>query len=389
MNILILGATGFIGNSIFLSLVSQHDVLVASRKPIEGYNKWKHIDFLKENNWSTLLENIDLVINCIGIIEGDFNAVQTTSPISMYKHCISKGISIIHISAIGAEVENPISEFLQSKKKTDDFLLKYKNSKVIYPGIVLGNNGKSAQFFSEISHLPIIPLIKTDNIPFIHINQLIELIQGIILDFNKYPSQVFAFSKKESLKNVLESIKGKKVVTVGIPNFVFKGFFKLFPKMSIGVFNKSTFELSQQNLTKNHKAIFPEASSIIEPNSIKSGTTFIHLFALLSVSFVWIWSGVSSLISWDTSLNLMGEIGANNQLASLSIYAGSFIDIILGITVLYKKLRAPSVLFQIILMIVYMALLSVFAPHYWLHPFGVLSKNIPLIVLGCYLLKSK
>ncbi len=45
MNILILGSTGFIGNSIFLSLVKAHNVTIASRKPIEGYDNWKDVRY--------------------------------------------------------------------------------------------------------------------------------------------------------------------------------------------------------------------------------------------------------------------------------------------------------------------------------------------------------
>jgi hypothetical protein len=111
--------------------------------------------------------------------------------------------------------------------------------------------------------------------------------------------------------------------------------------------------------------------------------------ALLAISFIWIWSGISSLISWDESLNMMKEIGANHQYSVLFIYAGSMADIVLGIAVFGKKWRKQILLFQLLFVLVYTVILSVLAPHYWLHPLGVLSKNIPLIALTYYLFQRK
>ena len=76
MNILIFGATGFIGNALFHALVGTHTVTIAGRKPIEGYDKWKQVDFLKSTNWDVILEGMDLVINAVGIIEGNFAKTQ-------------------------------------------------------------------------------------------------------------------------------------------------------------------------------------------------------------------------------------------------------------------------------------------------------------------------
>jgi len=389
MNILILGATGFIGNGVFLSLVSTHNVTIASRKPIDGYSKWKKVDFLQDNNWDDLLKNIDMVINCIGIIEGDFKKVQSLSPINLYKTCVKKNVKIIHVSAIGAEVENPISEFLKSKKMTDDYLIKNNNATVIYPGIVLGNNGKSVQFFAEIASLPILPLMKMDNLPFVHINQLTVLINDIVMDFSNYSKQIFAFGKIESLKNILESIKGNSIKTIAVPNFVFKFLFLIFPKLSIGIFNKTTFDLSAQDLVANHKPIFKEVSKSIQVNSIQKSNAIFNFIVLIGVSFIWIWSGISSLISWGISMDLMKDLTTNHQIGKAAIYLGSIIDIILGITLFYKKRRKPTLIVQLVMIFGYTILLSLFSPYLWLHPFGVLTKNVALILLSFYLLNRK
>ncbi|MCF6243047.1 MAG: SDR family oxidoreductase [Bacteroidales bacterium] len=389
MNILILGASGFIGNAIFLSLVQNHKVTIASRTPVESYTKWKKLDFSEPFDINYLLDDIDLVINAIGIIEGDFEHIHTRIPIEIYKHCIKKNIKIIHISAIGAEKDSIETTFLYSKKITDNFLLKYAHAKVIYPGIVIGAKGKSTQFFAEIVQFPIIPLFSEKPLPFVHISQLTGLIRSIVSDFENFPQQIFAVSKPEPLKNIFSAIKGEKIKFVKIPESIFSVLFWIFPKISIGIFNKATFKMFQITSATNYTALFPEVSKIINPLHIKKSDVFPQLFALLAISFIWVFSGISSLISWNKSYELMNEIGANHFFSLFFIILGSFTDIVLGIVLFIKKYRKHILILQIAVMIIYMLILTALAPHYWLHPLGVLSKNIPLIALSYYLITKQ
>lgn len=389
MNILLFGATGFIGNALFYRLITDHKITIAGRRPIDGYPHWEKVDFSKNTDWLPLLEGIDLVINAIGIIEGDFDRIQTQAPSELYQHCFKKNIKIIHISAIGAEKEQPETTFLSSKKKTDGLLLNYDQAKIIYPGIVIGRNGISTRFFAEIAQFPIIPLFSDKKMSFIHINQLTELVQNITADFNHYSKQIFAVSKPESLQTILSALKGKKATFIKVPSCVFKAFFALFPKASIGIFNKDSLNMFLNSSAADYEPMFPETSKNIQPENIIKGNTFTILFALLAISFIWIWSGLSSLISWDQSYALMQEIGANHKMSVLFTLLGSFADVFLGIAVFWKKYRKQVIVLQMITMFVFMTILTIGAPHYWLHPFGVLSKNIPLIALSYYLYRNQ
>ena len=389
MRIFILGATGFIGNAVFHSLVAENIVTIGGRTPIDGYDNWKFIDFTKENNWNELLIDIDLVINAIGIIDGDFEQIQTKSPLKLFETCIKKGISIINISAVGAEKENPPIPFLKTKKITDDFLLSYDHAKIIYPGIVLGKGALSTQFFAEMAQFPIIPLLNSQNPPAIHISQLTALIKNVVENFETYPKQIFAVAKSESLEKILTAIRGKKGIFFKTSTFLPKFFFAIFPKASIGIFNKNMLTMLSSISADDYQPICEEASLKINSKELSRSNYFPMIFALLAISFIWIWSGISSLISWNESLSTMKEIGANQQYAVLFIYAGSIVDIVLGIAVFWKKWRKPILLFQILFVLIYTIILSVLAPHYWLHPLGVLSKNIPLIALTYYLYQGK
>lgn len=389
MRVVILGATGFIGNAIFHSLVAEHDVIIGSRTPIDGYEKWRRIDFSRENNWDEILDGADVVINAIGIIEGDFDQIQTKSPLKLFEACISRGIRIINISAVGAERENPEIPFLKTKKSADDFLIPYKLSRIIYPGIVLGKGSRSTRFFAEMAQLPIIPLLDCKSPPAIHILQLTALIKSVVEDFDVFPKRIFAISKPESLETILTAIRGKKGVFLKIRPFLFEFFFSVFPKATIGVFSKSTMNMLSSVSADDYKPVCEEASSKIKPADLIKSDYFPTIIALGAISFVWIWSGISSLISWDSSRGLMKEIGATDRYSVLLICSGSIADIILGLAVFWRERRRQVLVAQMCFILLYTLILSVWAPHYWLHPFGVLSKNLSLIALGFYLYRKE
>lgn len=388
MKIFILGATGFIGNAVFHALVSEHDVTIGSRTPIDGYDKWRHVDFSRENNWEEIVGDVDILINAIGVIEGDYEQIQTKSPLNIFDVCIKNGIKIINISAVGAEKKDPLIPFLKTKKIADNFLLSYKFSRIIYPGIVLGKNSQSTRFFAEIAQFPIIPLLDCKAPPTIHISQLTALIKNVVQKFDSYPSQIFAISNPESLERILTTIRGKKAVFLKVPFSFFKILFWVFPKASIGIFNKNMMQMLSFISAEDYTPICEEASLKINSYDLRKSNYLPMIFALWSISFIWIWSGISSLMSWDLSYGFMQEIGANNRYSTLFIFLGSIADIILGFAVFWKGKRKEVLVVQLFFILIYTAILSILAPHYWLHPFGLLSKNIPLIALSFYLLSN-
>ena len=302
---------------------------------------------------------------------------------------MEENIKVLHISAIGAEKDQPETAFLASKKVTDSFLLNYKNAKVIYPGIVIGRRGRSTRFFTEMAALPIIPIFNTKELSFIHVNQLTALIGKVLEGFNEYPTQIFAVSEPEPLTQIFSTLKGKKGRFIKIPECCFSILFTLFPRASIGVFNKDTFKLFKSSKAENYAPLFPAASKSIQSNDFVRSDVLPQLVALLALSFIWIWSGVSSLISWKESYGLMQEIGANHLYSILFIWLGSIADIFLGIAIYAKKYRKVIIILQALTMLTYMLILSIGAPHYWIHPFGVLSKNIPILALSYYLYRKQ
>ena len=102
----------------------------------------------------------------------------------------------------------------------------------------------------------------------------------------------------------------------------------------------------------------------------------------LIIGFVWIWSGVVSafLYPQPLGLELLHEVGIPVGVDVPLLYLASFLDIGIGLlTIVGYRLQALFV-FQIIVIVVYTILLTLLAPYHWLHPFGPVLKNVPLVV---------
>lgn len=383
MRILILGATGFIGNALFNALVSEHEVIAGSRFPIAGYDKWRKVDFNNLNNIDGLLDNVDMVINAIGIASGDFSKIQTESPLQIFQACKAKDIKIINISAIGAEKEKPLTPFLRSKKIADDYILTHTMGKVIYPGIVLGEAAISSKFFKELAEQPIIPMLGDKENPFVHIAQLTETVKDSIRHFDSTPSQVFAVAEPESLKDIFQVLKGGPIRTISIPMNMVSLIFKFLPNFKVGVFDKNMFALLKGMNASDYEPIYnTKASTYLANNNIQASNDLGHFYSLLAISFIWIWSGIISLYSWEESLYLMMSIGITDSfLAPVSIIAGSAVDLLLGVAVFLEKYRKLVLKLQVLFIVIYMVIITLFAPEYWLHPFAPIAKNIPLLAL--------
>lgn len=160
MNILLTGASGFIGRNIATALTAAgHRVTPAARG--------NGIDFRRmhsASDWQAHLAGIDAVINCVGIIGENggqqFAPLHTLAPSALFRACAQAGIRrVLQISALGAD-ETAFSAYHLSKRAADDCLRSLDlDWFVLRPSLIYGRDGKSARLFMGLAALPRIPVI--------------------------------------------------------------------------------------------------------------------------------------------------------------------------------------------------------------------------------------
>lgn len=176
MNILLTGASGFIGQHLLKALqATGHNIKAATRGNGFDFNR-----MTTKGAWLPHLQDIDVVINCVGIIaetrNQTFQTLHYQAPISLFDACVEADIKrVIQISALGAD-KNAFTPYQKSKKAADDVLRSLPlNWFVLRPSLIYGQGGKSMKMLQHLASLPVLPLIEGGEqvIQPVHINDLI------------------------------------------------------------------------------------------------------------------------------------------------------------------------------------------------------------------------
>ena len=100
------------------------------------------------------------------------------------------------------------------------------------------------------------------------------------------------------------------------------------------------------------------------------------------LALVWIVTGLLSMGIYpkEESLKLLAQVGLHGDFASVALYGSATLDLLLGILTVFM----PSQMLwrvQSTLILTYSIMVAYWLPAFWLHPFGPLLKNFPILVL--------
>jgi uncharacterized protein YbjT (DUF2867 family) len=175
MNILILGATGFIGSAIARKLVDDgHRVTGLGRDPARAEAKMPELRWIKADlagmtasgNWQSMPEGHDVVVNCAGALQDglsdDLVATQERAMLALYEAARDSGLRLVVQISANTESAGRDLAFLATKRRADVALASSGLPFVILrPALTLGRNahGGSA-LLRALAALPFaIPLI--------------------------------------------------------------------------------------------------------------------------------------------------------------------------------------------------------------------------------------
>jgi len=107
-----------------------------------------------------------------------------------------------------------------------------------------------------------------------------------------------------------------------------------------------------------------------------------YLAARLSLSFLWIFTGITSaFFAKAIGYEVLANGGITGLLADFSILSGSVLDVVIGVWLLVCWRLKFCYLAQMLIIAVYTLLLTAMDSSFWVHPFGPLTKNVPLLVM--------
>ena len=418
MRILVIGANGFIGSAVVAALLEaghQTRCIVRSFKHLErrfpGINAVSldltSVSARREEHWTSLLEDIDAVVNVAGVMQPlrpnvTWN-VHCHAPDALYSACEKSGIRrIIHVSATG--VTETKNTYARTKRAAEESLMKRDlDWTILRPVLVVGDGsyGGTSMVRALAVNPFLTPVIGDGSIPLgiIHKNDLAEGILkllntdvgiGTILE----PSSAEELTMREVVGAYRSWFGLPKRPTIGIPFWIITimgwlgDLFKLDPINSTAVSQfraKMTGNAIQfEEVTGVRPLNLPEilASRPSESQDLWHARLFLlRPLIRMSLALLWLISGVAGLFGTSYLYQLViGQLVPGDWVGLVSVVA-SLINLAIGIALLFGWRLKFMAWVQFVLVFVFTALLGVLVPSLWADPYAGLLKNIPILVL--------
>lgn len=412
MIILLTGASGFIGRHLADALLAHgHEVIVTSRRPGHaGRPGLREVaaDFtcdIEPAAWLPRLIGVDAVINAVGILretaDQSFELLHERAPRALFAACAEAGVKlVIQISALGAD-QHATSRYHLSKKAADDYLRGLGLPAVILqPSLVYGADGASATLFSTLASLPLLALPGggRQGVQPVHVDDLCELVLAVLA---APPASVrtitVAGPQAITLRAMLAGLRAAmglgRLHVVAMPMPLARmaaSAGTLLPGSLLDADTLSMLERGNTGDVADMRALLGHAprplSQFIPPAEAPAVRLRAQLNWLLpvlrwAIALVWIVTGIVSLGLYPVqeSYALLARTGITGALAPLMLYGAALMDLVFGIGTLTLKRRRWLWLAQLALILFYTVVISFRLPEFWLHPYGPLLKNLPML----------
>jgi hypothetical protein len=300
----------------------------------------------------------------------------------LFDACAVSGVRrVVQISALGAD-EAARSRFHLSKRAADEHLAALElDWTVVQPSLVFGADGNSARLFALLAALPLTPLPGDggQRVQPIHVEDLAELVLKLIEAPIRRRVEAVGnreVTVREWLRILRAQMGSGEARFLEIPLWAIPLERETLDMLLRG--NTGSPVLAGEILGRAPRA--PE--QFVDPAEgrlLASRARLDWLAPVLrgSIGILWIVSGVVSLGLYpvEDSLALLARVGLESRLI---LYGSAMLDIALGIaTFLWNGKWLWRA--QIALVLGYTAIISVFLPELWLHPFGPVLKNLPIL----------
>lgn len=414
MRVLLTGATGFIGRRLARALAAAgHEVVAVARRDDAQVPGALHVlrgDFstdVRPENWQPRLAGIDVVVNAVGILREQrgqrFATLHEAGPIALFQACAAAGVRrVVQISALGADDE-ATTRYHLSKKAADDALLALPlDAAVVQPSLVYGPGGSSARLFDLLAGLPqlVLPGDGRQAVQPIHVDDLVRAIAGLVGQPEPLGRRRLALVGPQPL--TLEGFLVGLRAAMGLPRT--RAWHVPLPLMRLAAWagrwwpgalldpdslrmlqrgNTAPASDTTRLLGRAPRAVAdfipPEAA---RGAAVQSRLSWLLPLLRLSIAAVWIATGIVSFGVYpvEDSYALLARLDITGALAPLMLYGAATLDLALGVaTLALRRHRLAMWGSQLALIAGYTVLITWRLPEFWLHPYGPILKNLPML----------
>lgn len=211
--ITIFGGGGFLGRHITQHLtaagarvrIAQRNIRIAQDvKPLGNLGQIQLVaaDILKPETVARAVHGADAVINLVGILKGDFDAIHHIGAANVAKAAAEAGCAaLVHVSAIGADAQSA-SGYGRSKAAGEAAVhAAFPGATILRPSIVFGREDQFVNRFAGlIASLPVVPIIggKAKFQP-VHVDDVAQAVTLSVGDPARFGGQTFELGGPEAI----------------------------------------------------------------------------------------------------------------------------------------------------------------------------------------------
>ncbi len=410
--VLVVGATGFIGARLARLLSAHHEVvaLARSKRRLSALAPWCETVAVDPGRletpaaWAPYLDKVDAVVNALGIIEGDFERLHVRVPKALFEACAAAKVGkVVQVSALGAAPDAPTA-FLRSKAAADAHLAAMEGLEwtIVRPSIVIGAGGGSARLFAAMGALPRVPALGDGGglVQPIHVGDLCAGLERLV-DMPHAGSHAIIAATGPEPVHVDELLDWHRrwlglppAGRLRVPAGLVAGLAPVGRLIGLGPVSGDTLRMLRAGNTADPEA-FVAATGVLpsgldeirrrRPASpgerLAARSFFLRPLLRLSLAFLWLWTALVSF-GWypvEGSYRLLAAVGAPVALQPPLLYGAALWDALLGgLLLVGHRVRLVGWL-QVATILVFTLIVTVALPQFWLHPFGPIAKNIPVI----------
>lgn len=416
MRILVTGATGFIGSAVVDALLARGHVPVpAVRDVAAAKRRWPQLDaiacdFMHDTRaaiWQPRLAGIDAVVNAVGILResrnASFAALHSATPRALFAACAQAGVRrVVQVSALGADA-GAASGYHVSKREADDALLALPlQATVIQPSVVFAPEGASAGAFLAMASLPVLALPGggVQQLAPVHLDDVVEAIVRA-LESDAPPARIEAvgpacIAMRDYLARLRRQLGGGTLRVIPVPMPLVRLSSHAMARVPGSIVDPETIAMLERGNCASAAAFAaflgrpPRAIDAFvacgDAPALRTRAQLRWLLPMLRLSLALVFL-VTALLSFGLypvadSRALLASAGLTGMSADLALYGGAILDLVLGLAFLGPlRLRRPAYVAAALLILGYTAIITLALPEFWLHPFGPVLKNLPILAL--------
>lgn len=360
--------------------------------------------------WRAALAGVDAVVNAIGIFEQSadqrFEALHGHLPRALFGACEDLGVALaVQVSALGAD-DLADTPYHRSKRDADHWLLEQRlPAVVVQPSLIFAPDGPSARLFLGLASLPVLPLPAGGRQPLqpIHVDDAAEAIAALLDDPPRWRGRRVALVGPAplSLSGYLQALRVamglRPAWTLQVPARLAAAGAVLAGRLPGSLLGPDSWRMLQRGNVADASdtaallgAPPRPPERFIDPAIApalrwRAQWRWLSWIARLSLAFIWIFTAFVSGFVYPRadSFALLAGVGVPAAMQPVALHAAVLMDLALGLATLFAPARWRLMVWwsQAALMLFYTAVLTLFLPQFWWHPYGPLSKNLAILAL--------